>query len=140
MMASVSVASVAYWDAESTFKAGAAFVRWISAKAARPSSDSHGSTATDPAPAPRMRRALRRVTTRALMIASLGAVSLDLADRDVLEAHAALAAGVELQCDHPVRVFRGGVHVIDGRDTVDPGPNVGSSDDRPHLVPAAHRE
>src|SRR5438445_9879631 len=65
MIASVSASTVAYCAGVSTLRTGAALVFWTSAKAASPSSDSQGSSATAPAPAPSVLRAVRRVTGRA---------------------------------------------------------------------------
>src|SRR5262245_15179164 len=63
MMASTSASTVWYWTPVSTLSGGGAFVRWSSANATRPSSDSQGRVAAAPAAPARVLSAARRVTT-----------------------------------------------------------------------------
>src|SRR5437867_10677535 len=67
MIASTSVSSVAYCEGERTLGAGAAPAAWIFRNAASPSSERNGSRVRAPAPAPILRRALRRLTARVVM-------------------------------------------------------------------------
>src|ERR1051325_2154012 len=62
MIASVSASSVAYCSAVKALRLGAAPVRWMSAKAARPSSDRRGKRRVALAPAEILLRAVRRET------------------------------------------------------------------------------
>src|SRR4029079_4269302 len=62
MIASVKASSVAYCSAVRAFRLGAAPVFWMSAKAASPSSDRSGNSATAVAPTEILLRAVRRET------------------------------------------------------------------------------
>src|SRR5438105_10344117 len=73
-------------------------------------------------------------------VPSVARTLVDLPQEDVLEAHAALAPGVELEGDHAVRVLRGRIDVVDGGHAVDPGLHVRPVHDRANVVPASDDE